>query len=44
MVKNKFGTDEIPFDPVPLQTCDEFISYLVSSIDVDIMPGMIVFI
>jgi DNA polymerase delta subunit 2 len=39
IVKNKFGRLVTQFDPVPLENLDDFISGIVSGIDVHIMPG-----
>jgi hypothetical protein len=39
MIKNKFGTNEIAFDPIPLQSCDEWLSTVVDSLEIDLMPG-----
>lgn len=38
-VKNKFGIEECPFDPLPIQACDEWISAICSTMDVDLLPG-----
>ncbi len=38
-VKTKFGTDHVKYDPMPLETCDEWLATLCLSMDVDLLPG-----
>jgi DNA polymerase delta subunit 2 len=37
--KNQFGSTVVTYDPIPTQLVDEFLCSLVSSLEVDVMPG-----
>ncbi|KAI8909662.1 DNA polymerase alpha/epsilon subunit B-domain-containing protein, partial [Gorgonomyces haynaldii] len=38
-VKNRFGTDELEYEPTAMDHLDQFISVLASNVDVDLLPG-----
>ncbi len=39
MIKNKFGSLVLQYDPTPVNTLDEFLMSVCSGMDVDLMPG-----
>lgn len=38
--KNQFGSSVVRYDPQPIETLDQFLSSVCSSVDLDLMPGV----